>query len=467
MNNQIIRKMENHICIYPFVQLEKPIQILGLYLEPGLDSYINKQDEIIQGLIFALQEKIAYFGGKMDKFCFALPSKDIPFETQVEILKRVGDFLRFRITYEDENIDYDQGLFVIVFSSTDGSFKVSLNGNNPTLLESKFLHQNKWSIEGKVIQINQEDVPPGSGLRGLLGYGLRYPNEERFWRALDWYSKSYITDHGLDERYAIVCLTIAFEALLNLPQEKISSTFVSYVSNFFSDSEDLKLWAKNFYDVRSRIVHGEEIILCKRQHELGERTPTIFFKPKGATREFVTTIDIARPVFKDFVDGLSDLQKRKKQYDYDDVFFIDEQRMKEIKLTLQELPDGFIDGDDYAQVDAPMSILRCDGTATKDQIQEISEIFLQKAYFTFRNTVIEQAILDIYEECKKLRKASSGMLWKFCNEAKNTFNQLKQNEHNLPYREGFSSNLLVEVLDTIIRWFGIAEYELYRMDDDK
>ena len=59
-------------------------------------------------------------------------------------------------------------------------------------------------------------------------------------------------------KYTIIYYASAFEALLNLPTDKIQSSFEISISTLFGQkSANLSHWCKLFYGYRSKIVHGE------------------------------------------------------------------------------------------------------------------------------------------------------------------------------------------------------------------
>ena len=195
----------------------------------------------------------------------------------------MANYLRFKLSYRDENFDYDQALFVLIVSTADGSTKISLNGLPLTLLESRSFHAKAPHLVATVIELLSDDF------QELYPSILvqKHPDEERFWRSLDWYSRSFIKDNGLDEKYAIICMSIAFESLLNLPSEKISASFKSVISNFFGNIPNLVWWAEDFYNIRSKIVHGDDISL-ERSFESSrtkrEKAPSIYFLPLAARK---------------------------------------------------------------------------------------------------------------------------------------------------------------------------------------
>ncbi len=57
----------------------------------------------------------------------------------------------------------------------------------------------------------------------------------------------------------IIYIAIAFEALLNLPERSINSTFYHSLTTLIGlKTTTLKSWCKQFYDYRSKLVHGVE-----------------------------------------------------------------------------------------------------------------------------------------------------------------------------------------------------------------
>lgn len=304
---------------------------------------------------------------------------------------------------------------------------------------------------------------PALGLAQIIGDSsiLEAANYDRFWRALDWYSKSFIRDSGLDKRYEIMCLAIAFEALLDLPEQGIGAAFKSYIANLFGGSRNLVSWAEGFYNLRSRIVHGGKVILGKTDalsRKESKGIPSTFFTPVGTKQEFVESVDIARPVFRDIIESISVIQKKKKQYDYDDVLFTDELRLRDVESALVRLDKhaGFEDLDDLIQFGAPLESLRGDSTVTNNQIQRISGLLITTLLGTFRGTEVEARLQQIAESLSE-KRTKTGDLWQLCDTIKVKLTQLKSD-----YSARLLSELHTDLLDLSVDWFAYARTELHK-----
>lgn len=100
---------------------------------------------------------------------------------------------------------------------------------------------------------------------------------EGIFRSLEWFRMAHMEDNGITMASKVVMMTTAFEALLKLPLREQSKKFAFYIEkniasdNFIRDirrrknkSNRLSLagwWALDFYDLRTRIVHGKPISL--------------------------------------------------------------------------------------------------------------------------------------------------------------------------------------------------------------
>ncbi len=90
----------------------------------------------------------------------------------------------------------------------------------------------------------------------LLNALLRKPTTQtssRIFIAIRWFNSA--CNEANDEAIAIVNLSIAFEALLSLPSDKKTERFIDAISLLLGRTPRLDIWAHQFYNVRSRIVH--------------------------------------------------------------------------------------------------------------------------------------------------------------------------------------------------------------------
>jgi len=75
----------------------------------------------------------------------------------------------------------------------------------------------------------------------------------RVFTALQWFNAA--NSDSNDPAAAIVDLSIAFEALMNLPEDQKTDRFTDAVSMLLGRIPRLDIWARQFYDARSQIVH--------------------------------------------------------------------------------------------------------------------------------------------------------------------------------------------------------------------
>jgi len=121
--------------------------------------------------------------------------------------------------------------------------------------------------------------------------GLTNPEKEDVLIAMDWYSQSFQKSPVRDEPGKIVDMATAFEVLLDLPQESISGAFRSIVGTLLGRSPELRKWATDFYDTRSKIVHKG-------------RAKTLFYKHPEATQEHAHFLWTSQLLFRRCVEAM-------------------------------------------------------------------------------------------------------------------------------------------------------------------
>lgn len=85
----------------------------------------------------------------------------------------------------------------------------------------------------------------------------------RILRAIEWFNNASLDDMYNKRSEQILAMSIAFESLLNMPQEKITEYFKKTIQLLLFPSEELERWAKDFYTLRSTIVHGNKVDTSK------------------------------------------------------------------------------------------------------------------------------------------------------------------------------------------------------------
>jgi Apea-like HEPN len=410
-----------------------------------------------------LEEAFVQLGIKSDEISVCVQSKNKKHEELLNNFKRMSNYLRFRLSYQKEDLDYNQANFIVVHQRSPESLVVSVNGESPTVLDIQFLRRRTPQIENVKLTIPKDAIPDLSFLKTLLTHDKIMPDESRFWRALDWYGRSFIQGNGIDEQNAILCLAVAFEALLGLPEQGIGGSFASYISNFFHGSQNLVSWAKGFYDLRSKIIHGEEIY------------PNMTSYSPKASNLYIKSVAIARPIFRDLVEGLYVLLVKKKQHEYDDAFLSDHIRIGSILDLLNGLSDGFMTIDDINPIGFELQELRRDCSTTFQQVRTVSHAFLTVLRKTFLNTRFSEELKTLIDKFETKQKMNSEDLRRI---SKVTFESLThiKNADDLPLEslthiiplkgyEETASNFYSDCIELCVDWFDYAQEQLYLIDN--
>jgi len=90
----------------------------------------------------------------------------------------------------------------------------------------------------------------------LLQKLLRKPKttvSSRIFTAIRWFNAA--NDKSNDDSTAIINLAIAFESLLSLPADEKTDRLIDTIALLLGRISRLDIWARQFYDTRSRIVH--------------------------------------------------------------------------------------------------------------------------------------------------------------------------------------------------------------------
>ncbi len=98
----------------------------------------------------------------------------------------------------------------------------------------------------------------------------------RIWRSLEWFRLAHLDGSEQPDATKLITMATAFESLLDLPDRDKQAVFANRIQRFVYDNHmrrdvrrrrsggdlDLTLagcWAWDFYGIRSRLVHGDEV----------------------------------------------------------------------------------------------------------------------------------------------------------------------------------------------------------------
>lgn len=134
-------------------------------------------------------------------------------------------------------------------------------------------------------------------------------DRRRVFRAIEFYNKSFLNFAGVDDRDRVLSLAAAFEALLHLPDSEIGKSFKSSLFNLFGEQEELGEWADGFYNLRSKIIHGEEVALEPRKSSKEtKKIPSVFHKHSRGEFEYIDNVDLGQMIFRKAIERILSLR---------------------------------------------------------------------------------------------------------------------------------------------------------------
>lgn len=141
-------------------------------------------------------------------------------------------------------------------------------------------------------------------------------------RAVKWFNKGNAKEINNDE--AILYISIAFETLLRLPKEQKTAQFVESITLLLGRTSGLDLWARQFYNARSNIVHE------------GFTEELRFKTYNNKNEKYQSLISYARRIFQLCLTTILTGAKLARDFNLEDQFITNEQRFNQICRLLSD-----------------------------------------------------------------------------------------------------------------------------------
>jgi len=248
------------IAFFPYVQVKEDIELGDFILWP---FYGRKDKYISDPQIKEYLKK--YFGRYFDCYNDKLlrTITVLSFKEEVGIFReltseekslvwKIAHILAFTaISYPCIFPINSDAFLVYVQSFTPGEDGVAIHGTYCSKLSLVKFVKPPYIKRG-ILPINSLD----SGLLKAFGKVSLAKGDKgatRIMRSLEWYYYAHSGAESISEFSKIVMMSTAFEMLLDLPEDK-RRNFRKRISDLVDPMLDE--WAKEFYDLRSAIVHG-------------------------------------------------------------------------------------------------------------------------------------------------------------------------------------------------------------------
>lgn len=330
-NKMLKRKGNLVIFVFPYLFLDKEWDLGDYKLKPSYTSLVSKESGRLRGHLDKIARSFRLRNTNLINqytYGWATIHDKKEWDGLKSFLDNISTILRYQeLSDEKSGANYSNFDYVVFEIYRPMSrYKISfyegvLNGKNRIPIhypETKFCPNLDMR---PYVYITESKGQALSHLIYMTGAFHSTDEEKRILRALDWFNKSFKPDPEIDDAERFMNLAIAFEALFDSPEEKILSSLKTGISSLLGETKEMIHWLSDFYDQRSRIVHGKDQV-------------TTLYKARQGNQPHLDHIRFARKVFTRCVKAILTAREDVYTQDLHKELISNEVRMKEIQKVL-------------------------------------------------------------------------------------------------------------------------------------
>ncbi len=330
------KKQKGNLVIYlfPYLFFDKEQTIDGYSFKPSYKEIEDKESNRVRGHLTRIAKSFTYRNAA-NIFQYTYGHTTIHNEEEWKNLKSSLDTLSTLLRYQElsdersganySNFDYavieinrpmfreDRAFYRGVLN---GSIDLTLNYPNVKFCPNHELRPYVYYTEN-----NNQTV------RHLMYFSKLHTRSEaekkRLIRAFEWFNKSYKSEPEIDDYERFINLAIAFETLFNSPEQGIQASLTTGITTLLGETDEMVHWIKEFYGVRSGIVHGRE-------------QPSIAYKGKNSNEFHLNHIVFARKVFTKCIKAIFSAREQVYTEDLHKELISNERRIREILQGLNK-----------------------------------------------------------------------------------------------------------------------------------
>lgn len=245
---------------YPNIISESSIEIAGLTFS-SFDSGNFKSD--YKSEIENFLERIHLIGDRKlveDNFIFLDSSTDNidDFQSSIKIQEQILFFLaNFDGAFQEPSLK-----FSLSYSDRHGN-RIGIDETDHYLFPtwSYSLPHNRYELPNNGVKIFEGIKSTLSliGERSRLDKSINTSYEFAILDTIAWFNKAKRSKRIKDESASIVFFAAAFESFFEMPRNAKKEAFSYAIQRYLGPDKKVKEWSENFYDTRSRILHGGAI----------------------------------------------------------------------------------------------------------------------------------------------------------------------------------------------------------------
>lgn len=413
------------IFIFPYLFIDKEIEIEGYKLKPSYKEIFDKQSPRVKSHLKKIAQSFRFQnGGNINQYTFGSVYLHNKQEwTKLNIfLDKLSTVYRYQNISENSGATYGNFSYVVFeivrasiskkFSYYEGFY----NGKNSLPVhypETKIFPS--YMIRPFIYNTDQQSQVTNHFLGALVSFH-HDDDLNRLLRSIEWFNNSLRQDLEVDDFDRFTSLAIAFETLFNSPPELIRATISSNITSLLGNTPQLTDWVKDFYDQRSSIVHGKE-------------KPSMKYRGIKATEFHISHLVEGRKIFSRCLGAM--LNSRETVY-VDDIhreLIPNETRIKEInqKLLKTDNEKSMYEKGIFSLVD---SLSQSDPTGKLQEIYKITDKFLPSMAKLFKK-IKQTSLLDLTNKIIAFDKTKYADLALLYSEVHSQFSPIYLNPSNL------------------------------------
>lgn len=381
------------IFIFPYLFLDKEFGSGGYKLKPSYTSIFNKESSRVKGHLtkiaksFKLRDTLFI---NQYTYGWLTLHNQTEWENLRKFLDTFSSLLRYQKLSENKGANYSNFDYIVFEINKPMSgrgfdyYQGVLNGYSTFSVHyprTKFCPN--FDIKPYIVQV-EEESKVFNHLFNLWQTYHSVEEKDRLIRALGWFNRSFKLDLEVDNLERFISVAIAFEALFNSPAESIQASLTANITALLGETQEMTHWVKDFYDKRSRIVHGRE-------------KPTILYKGKGTTEYHLDHLYYARKVFTRCVKAIFTAREQVYTKDLHSELISNERRIKEVLASMktQKTNKQLFEDGTFDKID---SLSLRDGTGKRADVVEIGKKLLPRA----KKLLVQQARQDLVDQIDNL-----------------------------------------------------------------
>ena len=327
------------IVIFPYLFISKELSIDDIVLRPSFQNIVDHEEPVIRKQLLLITTFFRYSYNKQinawSYFVTRLRDKKA-WLTLKDKLNKLTTILRYSKLSEPRNnalfSHFDYFIFEINRLHLDDAsefqyYEGLINGENSVGFHiQRDSVKNPFSFHYEMSPLILEDLENDKYLQSFYSASdFNKREEKRLLRAMEWFNRSFATNHEVDMSDAIIHLETAFEALFKTERDGIKAQVQSGLIQFLGETDELITWVNQFWKLRCALVHGDN-----------KESKSFLFQHKKGSKGHRHHVVMGRKIFTRCLDAFLQIRASTSSCDIHEELTSNEVRIKEARKHFQK-----------------------------------------------------------------------------------------------------------------------------------